>query len=121
MAELTDRQRVRLAALQGRPTSYEIVITRGSDGEKALFCYTPRANRSGILAAIRDRSTRLIEWCQQPGGPELHINVPARGDGAKVTLSDGTTLQPSGRTQRDAIQGGELPFHFESNKSIAAR
>ena len=100
---MTEAQIAALERLRFAPTRYEIEMVAPS-GARHLIAYTPRRNFRGLLDAVRQRGAAII---RRAGMPE-----DARGEraGASLRFADGTVIRFSGRTQRDAIMGGELPY-----------
>ncbi len=106
MAALSPAVSDRLRALHNLPTRYEIAITR-LDGSRALLCYTPRANRSGMLEALRQRGPAVLGWMAVPDDSLIRWDGKLR----RLTLTGAGYVAPTGRTQRDAIMSGdELPY-----------
>ena len=99
----------KLERLRFGPTRYEIEMVSPS-GAKYLVAYTPRRSFRGLLDAVRERERgrailRLLNF------PD---DATAERDRASLRFSDGTIIRFSGRTQRDAICGGELPYVVSS-------
>lgn len=92
----------RLKSLKYHATKYEIVATH-KDGRKVLVGYTPRKGRQGLWAMVAKNATA---WIAFSGEGSLTFAKRA-ADGA--TAGD-WNINFSGRTQRDAIINGELPF-----------
>lgn len=94
-----------LARLHRSPTRYEVRADH-PDGRKLLIGYTARRSRSGIGSAIRQR-IKIIATALDVGDADLFTwRKPA---------SAGCDLGPwhiyiTGRTQRDAVIGGELDY-----------
>jgi hypothetical protein len=91
----------KLASLKNYHTRYEIAATRGT--ERVLIGYSARKGRRGILSMAQTNGEKFAEYFQ----------VDALQFGKRAT--DGATagewtVNFSGRTQRDAILSGELPF-----------
>lgn len=90
----------KLARLKNYRTRYEVVFTNGT--EKFLLLYTAMNSYRGLHAACRQRYDAL-----------LHITGGVAPYAAKsADQFSGTEWRAifSGRTQREAIMGGELPF-----------
>jgi hypothetical protein len=98
---LTERQIRRLESIKNYHTQYEVLLI-GPDGQNILIGYTSRHTRKGLLDLLRRH-------------PDAVINLV--GGDAKTTygrkmlsFSSGWTAKFSGRTERDAILYGEMPF-----------
>ena len=102
---LTPEQIAALSRLHNYGTSYEIEAVT-PDGRRGLVCYTERHSKRGMRDAMHDRAVPLLAWLGAPSGLEMTVE---RGR-ADIALSDGSVVRFSGRTQRDAIMSGELPF-----------
>ena len=92
---------VRLARLTNRGTYYELAAILGD--QRRLVAYTQRRSRSGMLAACRNRAVLLIALT---GAENLQFGKRTV-DGA--TMGD-WQIRFTGRTERDAIMEGELPY-----------
>ena|ERR1044072_9784657 len=101
---MTYEQETRLIGIKNYHTRYEIVAERDSD--RLLIGYTPRKSRHGLLAAMQHVGQAIIE----------RLNV---GENDEITwqtkpyihaITSGWRIGFSGRTERDAILSGELPF-----------
>jgi hypothetical protein len=91
----------KLARLKNHNTRYEIVLTNGTD-TKYLVLYTARHSQSGLRAAIRQRYDAILVLT----GGEAPFAVK-RSD---IFKGREWRCFFSGRTQREAIIEGELPF-----------
>jgi hypothetical protein len=100
---MTEAQMVKLERLRFAPSRYEIEIV-ASSGAKHLIAYTPRRSFRGLLDAVRQRGVAILRVV---GMPE---ETQAERVGASLRFADGTVIRFSGRTQRDAIMHGELPY-----------
>ena len=104
---LTEEQQRKLAALTNRATSYELVLTH-PDGRRVLLCYSGRKSHAGLVAVVRSRADAVAVFLglslEKPFG-----YVREKGK-TMIRFPGGGTLDWSGRTKRDAIMGGELPF-----------
>lgn len=85
----------------GRATLYELAAIRGD--QRILVAYCGNRARRMILRACRERGDALVALT---GDESI---------GFTSTASDGATMGAwsirfTGRTQRDAIQAGELPY-----------
>jgi len=98
----------RLARLQNRGTYYELAAVRGE--QRRLIAYTQRRSRRGMLAACRNRAVLVIALT---GAEELQFGKRAE-DGATLGAWQ---VRFTGRTERDAIMEGELPFIGEMAKA----
>jgi hypothetical protein len=102
---LTTEQIAKLERCRNYATRYEITA-RHPDGRAFLVCYTPRVSRPGLLKAIQHVGRHILEkltvgendvmtWHTKP-------HVHCRTSGWEIGFT--------GRTQRDAIMSGEMPF-----------
>lgn len=93
----------RLERLRHYHTRYEVVITNGRDTYLLWFSERGRTIKD-LWNAIHKRAPHLLQLLQNP-------NQRATQDGHTIRL-DGTDwiVKASGRTQREAILGGEHPF-----------
>lgn len=103
---LTPEQERKLARIQGRATLYETVMVNRKDGRKVVLCYTRKTKR-GIIDYIHrlgrtGSAGELVAFC----GAEVY-RQPA--DGFVLAIGE-WDMKFSGRTQREAIMGGELTF-----------
>lgn len=94
---MTTNQIEKLDNLKNRATRYELVLERGA--ERLRLCYTARKNRRGLIDAIFRLGAELGAFT---GQKEVRF-----GQGATAQLGD-WAVRFSGRTQREAIQAGEL-------------
>lgn len=95
----------KLEAIKNFATRYEVALTM-VDGRKMLVCYTPRKNKSGLLSAIQGRGKSIL--AKMPDlSDEARMSYAAAGG---FNLGNGCRVHFTGRTQRDAICGGELEF-----------
>ena len=94
----------KLAKLQHFATRYEVVLTL-ADGVKLLVGYTPRRTRAGLVAAVQFQSGAIL--ARMPGLTDEASMTATR---AAVDFGNGARAAFSGRTQREAICAGELPF-----------
>jgi hypothetical protein len=100
----------KLARLKNRNTRYEIVLTNGKD-TKFLVLYTAQHSQSGLRAAVRQRYDAILVIT----GGEL----PFAAKRSDIFGGNEWRCLFSGRTQREAIITGELPF-AEVNAAAAA-
>ena len=99
---LTATQITRLKALHNRLTGYEVAAVR-ADGTKALVGYTRRHSGQGARALAVSKGKALLAYL---GTDENCTAKPTRNG---WDFSDGSKITFTGRTERDAIQMGELP------------
>lgn len=97
----------RLARLKNYATRYEIRGTNTETGQTVLIGYTAQKSRAGILAMCRKNGAEIVARLR---GDSLEFGKRA---------ADGATLGHwrigfSGRTQREAIIAGELPFFLDA-------
>lgn len=95
-----------LARLRHYATRYEVVAEHTTDRRRVLICYTSSHSQRGMRRAITDNGHRVIDGLGLSQDAALYPNTPA---------SAGFRLESwhvafSGRTQREAIIAGELPF-----------
>ena len=91
----------KLARLKNRHTRYEIVLTNGTD-TNYLVLYTAQHSQSGLRAAVRQRYDAILVIT---GG-----EAPFAAKRSDVFKGRERRCFFSGRTQREAIIEGELPF-----------
>ena len=98
------RETLALARIHNRRTKYELVADH-PDGRRVLLAYSPRRSRTGIWDAITSNGRReaIVELV---GTKTIDFELRA-SHGA--TMGDWKIIW-SGRTQRDAYIGGELPY-----------
>jgi hypothetical protein len=99
----------KLARLKNRNTRYEIILTNGTDA-KYLVLYTAQHSQSGLYAAVRQRYAAILVIT----GGEL----PFAAKRSDIFHGREWRCFFSGRTQREAIIEGELPFDLA--ESVAA-
>ena len=99
---LTTTQITRLEALRNRLTGYEVAAVR-ADGSRALVGYTRRHSGQGARALAENKREAILAYL----GPAEHCTVKRSRNG--WDFSDGSKITFTGRTERDAIQMGELP------------
>ncbi len=93
----------RLERLKYYSTIYELAAEK--NGERVLIAYAPKG-RSSLLRACRNRSAAVVALT---GSTSIDFAKRAQ-DGANA---NGWTLRFTGRTQREAIIEGELPYILE--------
>lgn len=102
---LTDLQTRQLERIQHHATRYEVRLTL-PDGRAMLICYTPRKNKTGLLIAMQERGEKILSIM-----PEMPDSCRVSYDKALgFVFGNGASVAFSGRTQRDCILTGELPF-----------
>jgi hypothetical protein len=104
---LTEEQIRRLERLRNCWTSYEVELAL-PDGRRMLVCYTQRRSLAGLREVIRGRWEPLVRAVGIPGSP-IH-DTPVMRDGRAYKFENGSVVRFSGRTQREAIISGELPY-----------
>jgi hypothetical protein len=103
---LTEEQIRRLERLRNCWTNYEVEVAL-PDGRKMLVCYTQRRSLSGLLSAIFDRWQPISRVTGLPPDDPCAYRDKNRKE---YVLEDGSVVRFSGRTQREAIISGELPY-----------
>lgn len=98
----------KLERLHNRATRYEVVAEH-QDGRRYLVGYTSRPSRQGIAAIIRQNAEHVVRKLALPADAEFTISGKGRF-GHVFTVPGGWSMRLTGRTQRDAIIGGELEF-----------
>jgi hypothetical protein len=91
------------------PTRYELAIAKGD--QKFLVCYSMRTGRHAILKSLQQRSQAILGATNLSDEALLAWKTPAR-EGAM--LGD-WAVRFTGRTQREAISAGELPWIGQLN------
>jgi hypothetical protein len=104
--DLTEEQRAKLARLSNRATKYELTGTNSETGAHFLFGYS-RKGRAGLLSMLQKNAAMVAEFC---GSNAVDFEKRASA-GASIGV---WRFAFSGRTQREAIQGGELPFFVDA-------
>jgi hypothetical protein len=102
---LTDQQRRQLERIQHHATRYEVRLVL-PDGRAMLVCYTPRKSKAGLLDALQSRGKAIL--AHMPDMPEDSRLTYDKAQG--FSLGNGARVAFSGRTQRDAIMAGALPY-----------
>jgi hypothetical protein len=102
---LTENQIRKLERLKHHATRYEVALTLPS-GAQMLVCYTPRKNKTGLLIAMQERGEKIL--AQMPEMPEDCRVSYDRALG--FMFGNGARVHFTGKTQRDSILTGELPF-----------
>jgi hypothetical protein len=93
----------RLERLRNRATLYELAMTRGE--ERLLVAYSQRKGRRDIFKAVT-ADHRVGPIMARTGADRIEFAKRA-ADGA---MMGGWTIRFTGRTERDAIIEGELPY-----------
>ena len=94
----------KLERIKRYATRYELIAERGET--RILILYTSQRSRPGLLVACRQRGPDVVALCC-PSGEELITFGENWADGA--TIGE-WRIRFSGRTQREAIIAGELPW-----------
>lgn len=102
---LTEIQKRKLARCYNRRTLYEATIIR-PDGAKVLLAYVQSANKRGLRDAVWKRGQDIVSWLNAPADAEMTWK---RGS-TDMQITGGGIVHLSGRTQREAIIEGELPY-----------
>jgi hypothetical protein len=100
---LTSTQLAKLARIKNYSTRYELIVE--NDGIRHLVVYTPRRNRQGLISAIE---CSVAHGLSALTGVDS-ITFSKRGDEPSAIVGK-WRIRFSGRTQRDAIIQGELPW-----------
>lgn len=98
----------KLARIKNRTTKYELVATNKTTGQKVLVGYTQKG-RPGLLNMLRKNAEEAVALLA--GGVDRIDFAKKASDGA--TMGD-WLINFSGRTQREAIIGGELVFFVDA-------
>lgn len=91
----------KLQRLQSGPTRYELAAILGE--RRVLIGYCARQSRRTVLEACRKHGAAVTKLL---GASEIHFARKV-ADGATVGA---WTIRFTGRTQRDAVSNGELPY-----------
>jgi hypothetical protein len=86
------------------PTRYELAMER--DNQKFLVCYSARMGRHAILQSLRNRAPEVLQVGQITDDDMLTWKKPA----SQGAMLGNWRVYWTGRTQRQAISEGELPF-----------
>ena len=112
---LTPEQIKKMESLRHFSTRYELILQTPS-GKKYLVVYTPRRNYKGILDALHENNSekgrKILKILDLPEDTNLKKDEKYKG----FMFPDGSKIFFSGRTQKDAILGGELPFILRITK-----
>lgn len=101
---LSPTQQAQLARLHDGPTRYEAVLTL-ADGRRFLVGYAARHSKAGLVAMIRQNGPAILALM-----PDLTDEHRMTWKAPAFDFGNGARVGWSGRTQRDAIMGGTLPF-----------
>ncbi len=93
-----------LARLTNRATRYELALINGDT--RILVMYSHGRARHDLLKCCRTHGEAIVALAC-PTGEELLTFAPKAADGAKIGP---WSIRFTGRTQREAIIEGELPF-----------
>lgn len=99
---MTDTQITKLERLSNHPTRYELVLSNEATGQRFRLAYILRKNRSGLIDAIRRNGAELEAFTGS-----TTFDLSKKGHPAAAQLGS-WRASFSGRTQREAIQAGEL-------------
>ena len=107
MAELTKIQK--LGRLKNYGTKYELVLSKGT--RKYLVVYSAGKSRATVMAGIRKFANRIM------GVTGAH-NVVWATKASQGAHMGSWSIAYSGRTQREAISAGELPWIGDSTAKV---
>lgn len=97
-----------LDALRNYRTRYEAALIF-PDGRRMLVAYVTRHTKAGLLDAIRARGKAILAQMPNLSDDAVMTYSKARG----FDLGNGCRVAWTGRTQRDALCGGALPYVAE--------
>jgi hypothetical protein len=100
----------RLDSLRNRATLYELAMIRGE--ERILIAYSQRKGRRDIFKAVA-ADHRVRQVTARTGTDQIDF-AKRTADGATM---GGWAIRFTGRTQRDAIIEGELPYIGDEARS----
>ena len=107
---MSDDQIRKLNAIKNYSTRYELAVER--DGRRFRIAYTVRHSRAGLLAAVRQHGTELVDFANSDD-MRFESKFVAHIGNAKVWFT--------GRTQHQSIIEGELVWlSTEMNNRKAA-
>jgi hypothetical protein len=95
----------RLTRLKNYSTRYEVSLSH-ANGQRYLWIYTPSVSRSELWRIMGAHGPKLGEIV----GAGERMRAVRSGKWWALVAGNGWTLGFTGRTQRDAYIGGELPF-----------
>ena len=102
---LTDQQQRQLERIKYYATRYEVRLTL-PDGLAMLVCYTERKSKAGLYSCLQNRGKAILALM-----PEMPEDCSLAYDKARgFIMGNGASVAFSGRTQRDAIMSGALPY-----------
>ena len=101
---MTQDQIRRLESLRNRSTCYELAAIRGE--ERVLIAYCLQHSRDGALRACRNRGQQIID-ALKISGTDMLVAGKKASDGFAIGEWQ---VRFTGRTERDAIISGELPY-----------
>jgi len=110
---LTAHQTKRLTALQHYGTAYEAVVIH-PNGTTVRLAYTYRHSFRGLQDVLIKYAEKVIAFLGDDPKPYAVHNGKRR----TITISGGGVVKFSGRTERQAIQEGELEWIGKSPKAI---
>lgn len=93
----------KLQRIQNRTTQYELIAIKGET--RILIGYCAKT-RPGLLGMCRKNGQAVVDLCCPTGAENLMFGKKAA---AGATIGE-WVVRFTGRTQRDAILEGELPF-----------
>jgi hypothetical protein len=99
---MTDAQRRRLESLRHHHTLYEVALI-SPEGAKHLLCYTERSGRR-LRAAVVKRAARVLATIADDGAVVTAVTKES------LTLTGGWVVRFTGRTERESIINGALPY-----------
>lgn len=100
------KTQARLERLRNYETLYELVMERGGDKYLVIYCAQGRYH---IIRAIRRHGAKIVQMT----GVDT---IDSTAHGATAVMGD-WQFYFSGRTEREAIRAGELPFIGDLPKS----
>jgi len=106
---LTEQQMAKLEAERYRATKYEVVIQR-TGGEKQLLVYTANKSVQSLRSIIHARGEAILRAYDLPSSAAMTYNGLAATP--RFLIGGDVEIYVSGRTKREAITEGELPFYL---------
>jgi hypothetical protein len=106
MSGLSELQSAKLAKLHSYGTRYEVEVEH-PNGARKLVAYTPRRTGTGLVSAVTAHGERIVSFLGI--GDTASMSWKGKGRDA-MGVDGGGVIRFSGRTQREAIIEGELPF-----------
>ncbi len=101
---LTQEQTNKLTRIQRYATRYELAAVHTENGKRVLIGYTQKT-RPGLFKMVEKNAVDAVRLLAD-GVDLIHFEKRA-ADGAKMGK---WSIQFTGRTQRESIIAGELPF-----------